>query len=202
MPAMVGSANTGKTLLVPVDRGIRCTSWRWRSCRARTMARLEPSPPREIRVRQPASRNRATATSVSRASLCALCGSRWTRARSGNCAKAREAMRKGSSSTNRSVAPAASAPAAARATKSRLASWVMLVARAARRRTSRPDIGLTQMPMGAFKDPKARCGHRWRYGRRGRGRHRPGAASRRSPSTAASQLPETRCRPRPGPPPK
>src|SRR5574337_1987728 len=44
-----------------------------------------------------------------------------------------------------SVTPTASAPAATRATVSRFASWVMLVARAARRRTSRPDIGLTQI---------------------------------------------------------
>ena len=68
-----------------------------------------------------------------------------------------------------SVTPAASAPAATLATMSRLASWVILLARAARRLTSRPDMGFTQsasLPLDISVDSSQRCSHSYDAHRR------------------------------------
>ena len=117
IPASVGSTDIGKTLLVPVDSGIRSIS-----LDDLTIARFVPSPPKETIVLQPASRKQRSPSSVSLESFLMGASKIWTLARSFMCSRASEAILKGSLITKISVTPTESAPAAIRATMSLLAS--------------------------------------------------------------------------------
>ena len=116
-PAVVGSTIDGKTLLVPVDSGINS------SCGAlRAIILLVPSPPSETMTSTPSPTKARTARSVSVASWCSSISSVTTFAFRGIQSRAMDAIRNGSSTIYISFTPTESAPAAMRATMSRLAS--------------------------------------------------------------------------------
>ncbi len=141
-PEIVASCITGKTLFVPVDIGTMAASGQ-----VRATIRLVPSPPSTSSVVAPASRMARTALAVSAGLV-----SNGPMSRNSNSAPtfrfstADCEMRKRSGTSRKRTAPDAAAPTTARAIWFCLSTGFSRRARAARRRTSSPDIGLAMMP--------------------------------------------------------
>ena len=142
-PAMVGSTSRGNTLFVPVESGTSGASGQMRA-----IARFVPSPPSTTSAAQPALRIASAARTVSVASSRASTSITSRLASISRFSIAAVETRNGSFITSTRFAPAATAPITMRATWLRLLCGVDVSARAAIRRTSRPESGFAMIPTG------------------------------------------------------